>query len=197
MTGEGTDTNLDFNYSIKQYTENITFPTWGNQTYQLVGFKLVLRRHYFKYIIYYYGPSMIFVTASWMSFMIPPEVVPGRMALLITLLLVLVNLFGTVIETQPPTQYPTYLDIWMLACILFVYAALDTYAYLLLQLKLKRQYPQIKKVKPLADESSEENISEILAQNLGTSWDLDMWCLILFPLAFLVFNLVYWPAITI
>ena len=111
--------------------------------------------------------------------------------------MVLVNLFGTVIETQPPTQYPTYLDIWMLACILFVYAALDTYAYLLLQLKLKRQYPQIKKVKPLADESSEENISEILAQNLGTSWDLDMWCLILFPLAFLVFNLVYWLAVSL
>ena len=197
MTAQGTDTNLDFNYSIEQYTENITFPTWWNQTYTHVGFKLVLNRHYSKYLLYYYGPSMIFVAASWMSFMIPPEVVPGRMALLITLLLVLVNLFGTVIETQPPTQYPTYLDIWMLTCILFVCAALKTYAFLLLQLKLKRHHLQIMKVKPLADKSSKENISAILAQNPVMSWDLDMWCLILFPMAFLVFNLVYWLAVTI
>ena len=32
---------------------------------------------------------------SWVSFLVPPEVVPGRMAMLITLFLVLINIFNS------------------------------------------------------------------------------------------------------
>ena len=38
---------------------------------------------------------MLFVGVSWVSFLIKPEVVPGRMALLVTIFLVLVNIFNT------------------------------------------------------------------------------------------------------
>ena len=38
----------------------------------------------------------LFVVVSWISFVVPPDVIPGRMALLITLFLVLVNIFNTV-----------------------------------------------------------------------------------------------------
>ncbi len=41
-----------------------------------------------------YMPSTLFVVISWVSFIIPPEMVAGRMATLLTLLLVQVN-FGT------------------------------------------------------------------------------------------------------
>ena len=36
------------------------------------------------------------MVVSWISFVVPPDVIPGRMALLITLFLVLVNIFNTV-----------------------------------------------------------------------------------------------------
>ena len=39
-------------------------------------------------------PPGLFVITSWASFLIPPEVVPGRMAMLITLFLVLINIFN-------------------------------------------------------------------------------------------------------
>ena len=68
--------------------------------------------------------------------MISPEVILGRMALLITLLLVLVNVFGTVIYTQP-TKYLTVLDIWMISCIIFVCGALVAYAAILWNKMLK------------------------------------------------------------
>ena len=48
----------------------------------------------FKYVYVYYLPSGLFVITSWASFLIPPEVVPGRMAMLITLFLVLINIFN-------------------------------------------------------------------------------------------------------
>ena len=43
-----------------------------------------------------YLPSFMFVVTSWVSFLIKPEGVPGRMALLVTLFLVLINIFNSV-----------------------------------------------------------------------------------------------------
>ena len=68
------------------------------------------------YIVTYYLPSGLFVVVSWISFLINPEVdrfscyktvlfplqvIPGRMTLLITVFLVLINIFNT-IQTNSP-----------------------------------------------------------------------------------------------
>ena len=63
-----------------------------------------LERHFTSYIITYYLPSGLFVLVSWISFLIPPDIVPGRMALLITLFLVLVNIFNTVTTNTPKVE---------------------------------------------------------------------------------------------
>ena len=60
------------------------------------GIELLLTRNKLKYIPLYYLPSGLFVVVSWVSFLIPPEIVAGRMALLITLFLVLINIFSIV-----------------------------------------------------------------------------------------------------
>ena len=57
-----------------------------------------------SYIITYYLPSGLFVLVSWISFLIPPDIVPGRMALLITLFLVLVNIFNNVNTNSPKAR---------------------------------------------------------------------------------------------
>ena len=57
-----------------------------------------------KYIIYNYFPSGLFVCLSWISFLIPVEIVPGRIALLVTLLLALINMFNSSLQTQPNTK---------------------------------------------------------------------------------------------
>ena len=107
LTMEGTDPNLEYIYKIEAFSKNITFVDWGNLIFSVVGFHLELERHYAQYLLSYYFPSLIFVTVSWISFTIPPEIVPGRMGLLVTLLLVLVNFFGTIIQTKPPTKKPS------------------------------------------------------------------------------------------
>ena len=45
----------------------------------------------------------------------------GRMALLITLFLVLVNIFNNVNTNSPKAEGLTAIEVWMLACILFVF----------------------------------------------------------------------------
>ena len=63
--------------------------------------------------------------------------VAGRMALLITLFLVLVNIFNNVNTNSPKAEGLTAIEIWMLACILFVFGALVVYA-VVLYLKQKK-----------------------------------------------------------
>lgn len=49
-------------------------------------------RYKLKYLSIHYFPSGLFVVISWFSFLIPPEIVAGRMSMLITLFLVLINI---------------------------------------------------------------------------------------------------------
>ena len=51
-----------------------------------------------------FTPLGLFVVVSWISFVVPPDVIPGRMALLITLFLVLVNIFNTVTTNTPKAE---------------------------------------------------------------------------------------------
>ena len=43
----------------------------------MAGFELTLRRKVSHYIITYYLPSGMFVIVSWISFLVPPDIVPG------------------------------------------------------------------------------------------------------------------------
>ena len=53
---------------------------------------------------FFFLPSGLFVVVSWISFVVPPDVIPGRMALLITLFLVLVNIFNNVTTNTPKAK---------------------------------------------------------------------------------------------
>ena len=66
------------------------------------------------------------------------------MALLVTLFLVLVNIFNTVTTNTPKAEGLTAIEAWMLSCILFVFATLLEYACLLFSrgyIDLEEQIP--------------------------------------------------------
>lgn len=54
-----------------------------------------------SYLLENYLPSTLFVSISWGSFVVVPEIVPGRMVLLVTTLLSLVTMFDTVSNNSP------------------------------------------------------------------------------------------------
>ena len=80
----------------------ICFLITGN--YSVAGFELTLRRKISHYIITYYLPSGMFVIVSWISFLVPADIVPGRMTLLVTVFLVLVNIFNTITTNIPKAE---------------------------------------------------------------------------------------------
>ena len=129
--------NPDFIFKISRIdTYNASY---NGFIYSVIGFRLVMKRRSLKYVLNYYVPSLLFVSASWTSFMVPPRIVPGRMALLITLLLVLINFYGTIIENQPACWKTTNIMEWIICCTMFVFGALVAYSILLYKLYVKRR----------------------------------------------------------
>jgi len=144
---------LDYEISIKNLKKSDRiFEAGALGNFSLAGFEMTLSRHVMSYIITYYLPSGLFVVVSWISFLIPPDIVPGRMTLLITLFLVLVNIFNNVTTNSPKAEGLTAIEIWMLVCILFVFGALVVYAVIL--------YLKQKVKKPNKDEDTRDGPSD-------------------------------------
>ena len=104
------------------------------------------------------------------SFAISHENVPGRMALLITLFLCLINIFNAITSASPYTKSFTSISTWMIACITLVTSALLQYGIIL----LFRKYTLYE----------QGNVQIIIKR-------IDLVCLIIEILAFLIFNILY------
>ena len=94
-----------------------------------------------------YLPTGTLVLISWISFFVPAELVPGRMALLVTIFLMLVNISNSARSNAPKVNKLyrntglrakcfqavnlTALDVWLLGSMCFVAMALMEYAVLL------------------------------------------------------------------
>lgn len=62
----------------------------------------------------------------------------GRMTLLVTIFLVLINIFNTIQTNSPKAEGLTAIEAWVIACIIFVFGALGEYTVILLKIKLKK-----------------------------------------------------------
>ncbi len=85
-------------------TEVETFPK-VNLTYSTTGFNIYLTRWLQPYVWNTYLPSGILVLISFISFAIPVEQVPGRMALIVTIFLMLVNISTSLKTTEPKARF--------------------------------------------------------------------------------------------
>ena len=60
------------------------------------------------------------------------------MTLLVTIFLVLINIFNTIQTNSPKAEGLTAIEAWVIACIIFVFGALGEYTVILLKIKLKK-----------------------------------------------------------
>ena len=116
------------------------------------GFMLILHRKPQLYVYSYFIPSTLLVITSWISFSIKPEVVPGRLGLLLTTLLMLINLNNAVATTIPRSDGLCPLTTWIFVSIIFVAIALSEYFWILTTLK----FYSPDKVKASKDDDKED-----------------------------------------
>ena len=117
----------------------------------------------------------------------------------VTVFLVLVNIFNTITSNIPKAEGLTAIEAWVIVCVLFVFGALIEYAGLLLKMKLEvsktikgPKGPKCGGLKKMDDKRT-MYINQCKKQREETSHArLDILFLLLFPIFFLCFNLIYW-----
>ena len=199
-------TLLDYQIGNPVSLKNPIHNWQGYGNYSHAGFEVLLTRHRGRYLMYTHMPSALFVCVSWISFVLPVEAIPGRITLLVTMLLVLVNIFNTSVDQQPLSDTITAgsgnfkimlhgsikimnftILAWILTCIYLVFGALLAYAGLLY---IKFWGADVDSIKVTPPGMTKEKITQ--EQRLKM---INMRCLVLFILLFLLFNLLYWPLV--
>ena len=71
-----------------------------NVTYCQVGIEIHMKRFATPYILSFYAPLCAMVFVSWISFIVPPDAIPGRVGILVTVFLVLSTFFGNIQVTS-------------------------------------------------------------------------------------------------
>ena len=99
------------------------------------GFHLILHRKPKTYIWLYFFPSFMMVLTSWISFAVSFEAVPGRLGLLLTLLLMMINMNNNISVSIPKSEMLCPLVQWVLMCKGFIIFALLEYFIILIKVK--------------------------------------------------------------
>ncbi|XP_034307839.2 glycine receptor subunit alpha-2-like [Magallana gigas] len=151
--------------------------------------KLFLQRNLGFYMSQVFIPSMLIVILSWISFWIHVDYLPARVSLGVICVLTMTTQSSGIRSSLPVLSYIKAIDVWLAAGLLFVFAALLEFAYIMVQtIKHRKQAKNNEK-----DEESMQ-IAEPQAKTdfMDRARRVDRVSRIVFPLCYAVFNLVFW-----
>ncbi|XP_026724570.1 glycine receptor subunit alpha-4-like isoform X2 [Trichoplusia ni] len=114
--------------------------TFGEGEHSAARLQIKLSRELRSYLLESYLPSSLFVIISWGSFCVIPEIVPGRMVLLVTTLLSLVTMFDTVSTNSPDALELKCIEVWLISCTIFVFLALMEYFVVLFGIRYDKSW---------------------------------------------------------
>ncbi|XP_049867488.1 gamma-aminobutyric acid receptor subunit delta-like isoform X2 [Pectinophora gossypiella] len=115
---------------------------FGEGPHSAARLQIKLSRELRGYLLESYLPSSLFVIISWGSFCVIPEIVPGRMVLLVTTLLSLVTMFDTVSTNSPDALELKCIEVWLISCTIFVFLALMEYFVVLFGIRYDKSWSQ-------------------------------------------------------
>jgi len=93
-----------------------------------------------------YLPSIMCVTTSWFGFWIKLEIAPARVTLGIATFFTMSQMSQTFAAGLPKLSYVKLIDIWMIACKVFVFGTL--FEYCVAQVRQCRVHPRFLEISP-------------------------------------------------
>ena len=185
-----TQSMLHHKIDIQPLPSKLLVFDWGGQRWATCGFNILLHRTRVQNIFEVYLTCTLLVIVSWISFMIPPSVVPGRMGLLVITFLTLINMFIEVKHTAPISSGLNAFDIFLIMCIGQVFFACLEYAFVMKKSSFTKNVspPELRKTDAGQYPISKDTLHKQIHRK---KIDLDGWSLMLFPLAFVFMVSVY------
>ena len=184
--------------------------TWPTGNYTTVGLEVLIKRHVTFYVLNYYIPTGLMVIISFASFAIPAshEGLLGRIAFLVTLVLVVMGIFNTAKSNLPASDVPNYIEIWIIVCILFILGAFSQTILVfslitsnVFQTRYKRSQIMITPI----DEANKMEDERIKAKSINSIENshsdeeqekmlkkIDNISFLIFMLCFFLFNISFW-----
>ncbi|XP_041375259.1 glycine receptor subunit alpha-2-like isoform X2 [Gigantopelta aegis] len=179
--------------------------------FSCISAEFKLTRLFGYYVAQVYVPSILIVMLSWVSFWIDIDAIPARVSLgLLTVLTMTTHSTG-VHSMLPRVSYIKAIDVWMAACLIFVFAALLEFAYVNVQTRVEKRRREsvmdIKQNKDRGVKSSDHYClgSEEVNWNKGRTFVylrdrikmqrarmFDKISRVVFPILFGIFNVAYW-----
>ena len=143
---------------------------WGilNKIYVLIH--IPIYNYQLHYNMYWFSWKY-FTIYFQVSFVIPQDVIHGRIILLVTLILILTDIFINVTSKSPNTKSVTSISAWILTCIHFVFGALLEYGCILFY----------KYVSIFRDDNDKKYLKQF-----------DLLALMSSVMSFITFNIVFW-----
>ncbi|KAF2360402.1 Neurotransmitter-gated ion-channel transmembrane domain [Trinorchestia longiramus] len=165
----------------------------------------LLQRQNGYHLLQTYIPTILIVFISWVSFWLDPNAAPARITLGVTTLLTLTTLASGVRQALPPVSYVKAIDVWIGVCMIMVFGALleFTFANWMANKKMIDSrvpevihmprwlagYPEGAPI-PLPNQPKKEGYGPTYIYYARA---LDRLARAMFPVGFVVFNLIYWP----
>ena len=119
----------------------------------------------------------------------PPEIVPGRLGLLVTLFLCQINTLNNIMETNPRSnEGPNAILIWTCICIAFITGAMGVYGWIL--------YKHMNCIKDVVKEERKfSKRANEPKKSYRTGYRLDMTMLFFFPPTYSLAAIAFWVAV--
>ncbi|XP_052794951.1 glycine receptor subunit alpha-2-like isoform X2 [Mya arenaria] len=177
-----------------------------NFTCIMMQFELI--RNFGYYITQIYIPSILIVILSWVSFWLDIDAVPARISLGLLTVLTMTTQSAGARSSLPKVSYIKGIDVWMAVCMLFVFIALIEFAFVNVNTRVGKRHQQTKKMQTNlakeADGEQEDNTPNegrlnhwnVFASSRKNARIMDRFSRVAFPVAFIVFNIVYWSVYT-
>ena len=166
ITVESVPTGITFNEKWNYSNSGIVFNIKRNDIGQLIGG--------------FFGPTAIFTFISLVSFLIDPDVVPGRMGFLLTVFLIITNNYNSI--KAPDDRGFSFIEIWMVGIYFQILFAIFEYAYLMAQNRRN-------KVKAMYTNAEQDRIKAL-------SQKVDQKAMIFSLISFFIFQCTYWSIVS-
>ncbi|XP_063602509.1 glutamate-gated chloride channel alpha-like [Penaeus indicus] len=179
-------------YELKVLPESLTEHHWCQdcivEPSSAAQNSIKLSRRYHGHLFTLFLPSVLIVAVSWASFFWPSKVIPARTGLAVTSLLTTVSMYASARSSSPNTDYVKAVDVWFFACIFINVLVLFQFGTVI-TLKLYQEAADSDSVTPISSKTPAEKYGRWERQ-------VEFASKVGLPIAFLVFNLVFWVAAT-